>query len=119
MDLRQIPHRTLGSLQPAREAAALRRTVLPDHLVVGSRESRQKREQVLRSPSGGTLTRRAALIGAGAATTALLPFPTVRANDLREVHGLSAFGDLKYPADFRHFDYVNPSAPKGGLFSQI
>jgi len=31
-----------------------------------------------------------------------------------EVHGLSAFGDLKYPADFTHFDYVNPDAPKGG-----
>lgn len=29
-------------------------------------------------------------------------------------HGLSAFGDLKYPASFRHFDYVNPDAPKGG-----
>lgn len=29
-------------------------------------------------------------------------------------HGLSAFGDLKYPADFPHFDYVNPEAPKGG-----
>jgi microcin C transport system substrate-binding protein len=37
----------------------------------------------------------------------------------RETHGLSAFGDLKYPADFAHFDYVNPNAPKGGLFSQI
>ncbi|MBX2823084.1 MAG: extracellular solute-binding protein [Gammaproteobacteria bacterium] len=29
-------------------------------------------------------------------------------------HGLSIFGDLKYPADFNHFDYVNPEAPKGG-----
>ncbi len=29
-------------------------------------------------------------------------------------HGLSIFGDLKYPADFKHFDYVNPAAPKGG-----
>lgn len=29
-------------------------------------------------------------------------------------HGMSIFGDLKYPADFRHFDYVNPQAPKGG-----
>jgi microcin C transport system substrate-binding protein len=29
-------------------------------------------------------------------------------------HGLSAFGDLKYPPDFKHFDYVNPDAPKGG-----
>ncbi len=36
-----------------------------------------------------------------------------------ERHGISAFGDLKYPADFRHFDYVNPNAPKGGIFSQI
>jgi microcin C transport system substrate-binding protein len=35
------------------------------------------------------------------------------------VHGLSAFGDLKYPADFAHFDYVNPGAPKGGRFSLI
>ena len=34
-------------------------------------------------------------------------------------HGISAFGDLKYPADFKHFDYVNPAAPKGGLFSTI
>ncbi len=34
-------------------------------------------------------------------------------------HGLSAFGDLKYPADFAHFDYVNPDAPKGGKLSMI
>jgi microcin C transport system substrate-binding protein len=36
-----------------------------------------------------------------------------------EMHGMSVFGDLKYPADFRHFDYVNPAAPKGGLFSTL
>ncbi len=29
-------------------------------------------------------------------------------------HGYHPFGDLKYPADFQHFDYVNPDAPKGG-----
>ncbi|WP_127088754.1 extracellular solute-binding protein [Aquabacter cavernae] len=34
-------------------------------------------------------------------------------------HGLSSFGELKYPADFRHFDYVNPAAPKGGAYSLI
>ncbi|MEL7049524.1 MAG: ABC transporter substrate-binding protein, partial [Pseudomonadota bacterium] len=34
-------------------------------------------------------------------------------------HGLSAFGELKYPADFKHFDYVNPDAPKGGRISMI
>jgi|TARA_Y100000310_G_scaffold339231_1_gene431277 microcin C transport system substrate-binding protein len=33
-------------------------------------------------------------------------------------HGISFFGDLKYPADFRHFDYVNPDAPKGGTMKQ-
>ncbi len=33
-------------------------------------------------------------------------------------HGLSLFGDLKYPAGFKHFDYVNPSAPKGGVARQ-
>lgn len=32
-------------------------------------------------------------------------------------HGISAFGDLKYAADFEHFDYVNPDAPKGGAIS--
>jgi len=29
-------------------------------------------------------------------------------------HGLSAFGELKYPPDFKHFEWVNPDAPKGG-----
>jgi len=32
---------------------------------------------------------------------------------------MSSFGDLKYPADFAHFDFVDPKAPKGGAFSQI
>lgn len=36
-----------------------------------------------------------------------------------ERHGLSKFGDLKYPADFKHFDYVNPGAPKGGRIALI
>jgi microcin C transport system substrate-binding protein len=30
-------------------------------------------------------------------------------------HGIATYGDLKYPADFKHFDYVNPNAPKGGV----
>ncbi|MGE4279367.1 MAG: extracellular solute-binding protein [Magnetospirillum sp.] len=29
-------------------------------------------------------------------------------------HGMAMHGDLKYPAGFSHFDYVNPHAPKGG-----
>jgi microcin C transport system substrate-binding protein len=65
------------------------------------------------------LTRRDTLVlGAGAAATAVIPFSAF-AQQEPERHGISAFGDLKYPADFKQFDYVNPDAPKGGLFSQI
>ncbi|OWJ80668.1 extracellular solute-binding protein [Haematobacter genomosp. 1] len=32
-------------------------------------------------------------------------------------YGISTFGDLKYPADFKHFDFVNPEAPKGGTMT--
>ena len=32
-------------------------------------------------------------------------------------HGFNEFGELKYPADFAHLDYVNPEAPKGGEIS--
>ncbi len=34
-------------------------------------------------------------------------------------HGLSVFGDLKYPASFSHFEYVSPDAPKGGRMALI
>jgi microcin C transport system substrate-binding protein len=45
-----------------------------------------------------------------------LPATPARAqnSDLQWRHGLSLFGDLKYPLGFRHFAYVNPQAPKGG-----
>jgi microcin C transport system substrate-binding protein len=46
------------------------------------------------------------------------PWPATPARGQSSVpqsrHGLSLFGDLKYPPGFRHFDYVNPQAPKGG-----
>ncbi|MEZ5899306.1 MAG: extracellular solute-binding protein [Hyphomicrobiaceae bacterium] len=48
-----------------------------------------------------------------AALTALLPLTGAQAEPR---HGLSVFGELKYPADFKHFDYVNADAPKGGRF---
>jgi microcin C transport system substrate-binding protein len=35
------------------------------------------------------------------------------------LHGLSLFGELKYPEGFKHFDYVNPNAPKGGTVRQV
>ncbi len=63
-------------------------------------------------------TRRTVLaLGAGA-TAGILVGNRALAQE-SESHGISAFGDLKYPPDFRHFDYVNPNAPKGGTFSQI
>ncbi|MGX9357075.1 extracellular solute-binding protein [Roseobacteraceae bacterium S113] len=34
-----------------------------------------------------------------------------------KTHGVSTFGELKYDADFPHWDYVNPDAPKGGQFT--
>jgi microcin C transport system substrate-binding protein len=34
-------------------------------------------------------------------------------------HGLSLFGDIKYPAGFKHFEYVNPQAPQGGTVRRV
>ncbi|QKP78903.1 ABC transporter substrate-binding protein [Methyloligella sp. GL2] len=54
-----------------------------------------------------------------AATAALvaalaLPLaPKAQAEDAHH-HALSLIGTPKYPADFTHFNYVNPDAPKGG-----
>jgi microcin C transport system substrate-binding protein len=55
------------------------------------------------------------LLAAGAAlgTSSLLPRPAA-ANQPIVSHGYSTFGELAYGADFKHFSYVNPAAPKGG-----
>jgi len=34
-------------------------------------------------------------------------------------HAYAQFGDIKYPAGFTHFDYVNPKAPKGGEIRMV
>ncbi len=57
-------------------------------------------------------------LGLAAGASALLPgraFATVQTGT--KLHGLSAFGDLKYPAGFDHFAYVDPNAPKGGAMN--
>jgi microcin C transport system substrate-binding protein len=64
------------------------------------------------------LTRRHAL-GLGIGALSAMRFRSAAADNGAEMHGMSVFGDLKYPADFHHFDYVNPAAPKGGFFSLI
>jgi microcin C transport system substrate-binding protein len=60
------------------------------------------------------LTRRQALslAGAAAASASLAPFAWAAGRS--GLHGLAIFGDLKYPAGFTHFEYLNPAAPKGG-----
>ena len=41
------------------------------------------------------------------------------ASDRNWRHGVSSFGDLKYSVGFRHFEYVNADAPKGGTARHI
>ena len=55
-----------------------------------------------------------------------LPFPAFLGTARAEAepnrawrHGVSLFGDLKYPAGFKQFDYVNANAPKGGSVREI
>jgi microcin C transport system substrate-binding protein len=68
------------------------------------------------------LSRRTLLRSAAAAAAASAIYPVsqitgsgaARADDKVWRHGLSLFGELKYPAGFAQFDYVNPKAPKGG-----
>jgi microcin C transport system substrate-binding protein len=64
------------------------------------------------------LTRRSTLVlGVGGVIAALSG--KAKSDEGSEHHGMSAFGELKYPADFQHFDYVDPNAPKGGIFSHV
>jgi microcin C transport system substrate-binding protein len=59
------------------------------------------------------------LLGLTVGAISAVGFRPAAAEPGADSHGISAFGDLKYPADFAHFDYVNVDAPKGGLFSLI
>jgi len=70
--------------------------------------------------SRSAITRRDTLIlTAGSLAAAATLRASASAADEAETHGISAFGDLKYPADFKQLDYVDVNAPKGGLFSQV
>lgn len=77
---------------------------------------RQPRAQIIAK----TATRRAGfkLMMALPFTILALAFmaAVARAEPIRS-HGISTFGELKYPADFKNLDYVNPDAPKGGEMS--
>lgn len=59
-------------------------------------------------------------LGLAATLSALiLCGPTVVPAAAEPSYGLSTFGDLKLPADFKNFPYVNPDAPKGGRLALI
>ncbi|MDB5484943.1 MAG: transporter periplasmic substratebinding protein, partial [Tardiphaga sp.] len=70
------------------------------------------RRRVLQSGAAAALAPALHSLGGIAAATA-------QAGESPWRHGLSLFGDLKYPAGFKRFDYVNPDAPKGGVVRQI
>ena len=57
---------------------------------------------------------RLALSIAAIAVCSLAPTVSADAQNAVPRHGISVFGDLKYPAGFPHFGYVNPNAPKRG-----
>lgn len=72
------------------------------------------------------LTRRQSLAFVAGAVVSLSAGPVLAKTLLKgtegfgsqpKLHGLSIFGDLKYAADFEHFGYANPTAPKGGKFT--
>src|SRR6516162_491629 len=69
------------------------------------------------------MNRRSLLGSTLLAVTALLRRPrsigAAFADDKNWRHGVSSFGDLKYPAGFKHFEYVSADAPKGGTARQI
>jgi microcin C transport system substrate-binding protein len=75
-------------------------------------------------PQNVKITRRAfvrngafAVLARGGATSAS-PIASATAGRSQWRHGVSLFGDLKYPPGFPRFDYVEPNAPKGGSARQ-
>ena len=81
-----------------------------------------KKERIL--PFQTNMKRRTALqLMTGSALAAVAPnfkgaFAASDESDkIIRAHGYSYYGDLKYPADYTHFDYVNPNAPIGGQIS--
>ncbi len=73
----------------------------------------------MRLPARPQLSRRSVLrLGSGlfvaSLPTSRIFAQTAPAGGGTETHGISTFGDLALPADFAHFAYVDPRAPKGG-----
>ncbi|MDY8109865.1 extracellular solute-binding protein [Fulvimarina sp. 2208YS6-2-32] len=83
----------------------------------GRRRGVDRRGRELMAPGPTALTRRRfGQLALGTAASLALPLREALANIETGVplHGLSAFGELRYAAGFDHFDYANPDAPEGG-----
>jgi microcin C transport system substrate-binding protein len=58
------------------------------------------------------------VVGAAIGLAVIFGAMSLRADEaITKTHGFNFFGELKYPADYKHLDYVNPDAPKGGEIS--
>jgi microcin C transport system substrate-binding protein len=58
------------------------------------------------------------VVGSAIGLAVIFGAMSLRADEaITKAHGFNFFGELKYPADYKHLDYVNPDAPKGGEIS--
>ena len=58
------------------------------------------------------------VVGSAIGLAVIFGAMSLRADEaITKTHGFNFFGELKYPADYKHLDYVNPNAPKGGEIS--
>jgi microcin C transport system substrate-binding protein len=58
------------------------------------------------------------VIGSAIGLAVIFGAMSLRADEaITKTHGFNFFGEFKYPADYKHLDYVNPDAPKGGEIS--
>jgi microcin C transport system substrate-binding protein len=85
-------------------------------LFKGSLDLAITRRQLLQSTAFAALT---PALGATTNLSATTPALAQAGAEPAWRHALSLFGDIKYPAGFKRFDYVNPDAPKGGTVRQI
>ncbi len=76
-------------------------------------ESHAMTDEAATSPSFALDRRAVVLAPLAAALAHVLPVAAQEAAAWR--HALSLTGEIKYASGFRHADYVNPAAPKGGV----
>ncbi|MBN3795139.1 extracellular solute-binding protein [Burkholderia sp. Ac-20392] len=66
------------------------------------------------SPRAGGARVRRAVRAAGRTAAVFVAQAVLAATAAHAVYAIAQYGEPKYPPGFKHFDYVNPDAPKGG-----